>query len=226
MTTTAHAGPATAAPPTGRVLRVALAVVAPLAPLAIGLSKIIAPYGSADGGGAVLDAVAAAPGTVDAVLWLRLPIVVLLVPGVLAAGLAALRGAPRLATAGLLVAVPTWSAAFAMPDTDGLARALVDTGTDRAEAVRVWEAVAGMGHPSVGVAVALFVIGHIVGTVLLGLALWRSRAVPAWIGIALAVSQPLHFVAFVVLASPPLDLAAYCLTALGFGAAGLALARR
>ena len=70
---------------------------------------------------------------------------------------------------------------------------------------------------------ALLVAG---AAVLLGLALWRSRAVPAWAGIALAVSQPLHFVAFVVLGSAPLDLAAYCLTAVGFAAAGLALARR
>jgi hypothetical protein len=124
------------------------------------------------------------------------------------------------------VAVPGWSAALVMPDTDGLARALVDTGTDRAVAVRLFDAVAAMEHPAVGVAVLLFVLGHIVGTVLLGLALRRSRAVPAWAGIVLAVSQPLHFVAFVVLANVPLDAAAYAMTAVGFGAAGLALARR
>ncbi|HZG89371.1 MAG TPA: hypothetical protein VEZ42_04070 [Pseudonocardia sp.] len=226
MTATAHSRPTAAAPPTGRALRVALAVAAPIAPLAVGLSRIIAPYGSAGDGSAVLDAVAASPGAVDAMLWLRLPIALLLVPGVLAAGLAALPGAPRLATAALLVAVPGWSAALVMPDTDGLARALVDTGTDRAVAVRLFDAVAAMEHPAVGVAVLLFVLGHIVGTVLLGLALWRSRAVPAWAGIVLAVSQPLHFVAFVVLANVPLDAAAYAMTAVGFGAAGLALARR
>jgi hypothetical protein len=73
--------------------------------------------------------------------------------------------------------------------------------------------------------VALFVFGHIIAVVLAGIALYRSRAVARWIAVALIVSQPLHFVAFVVPGNRWLDAAAYGLTALGFGAAGWAFRR-
>lgn len=74
--------------------------------------------------------------------------------------------------------------------------------------------------------VLFFVVGHLLGTTLLGIALVRSRAVPAVIGWLLAVSQPLHFVAFVILGSRWLDAGAYLLTALGFGVAGWAYYRQ
>ena len=65
-----------------------------------------------------------------------------------------------------------------------------------------------------------------VGTVLLGLALLRARAVPVTVGWAMAVSQPLHFVAFVVLGVQALDVVAWTLTAVGMAfAARTSLAR-
>lgn len=70
-------------------------------------------------------------------------------------------------------------------------------------------------HPAVDVSVGVFVIGHVVGTVLLGLALLRSRRIPAWAAWAVTVSQPLHFVATVIIGSPQVDLVAWGLTALG-----------
>lgn len=63
-------------------------------------------------------------------------------------------------------------------------------------------------------------------TVVPGVARYRSRAVPRAIAVGLAVSQPLHFVAFIVLQNPILDALAYLLTAVGFGGAGTAFARR
>lgn len=62
------------------------------------------------------------------------------------------------------------------------------------------------GHPIFYVAGIVFVVGHVIGTVLLGIAMWRSRAVPRWAAAITAVAQPLHFVAAVVIASHPLDL--------------------
>jgi hypothetical protein len=67
-------------------------------------------------------------------------------------------------------------------------------------------------HGVFNVGVGLFVIGHIVGAVLLGLAL--RGTVPGWASIAMIASQPLHFVAFVVLQSRYLDAASWGLTAL------------
>ena len=77
-------------------------------------------------------------------------------------------------------------------------------------------------HATSAIAAGLFVLGHVVGTVLLGVALWRSRAVPRWAALATIVSQPLHFVAAVVLGSPSLDLVAWGLNAAGFTAAAVA----
>jgi hypothetical protein len=55
------------------------------------------------------------------------------------------------------------------------------------------------GAASTGV--ALFVFGHIIATVVGGIALFRARAVPRLLAIASAVSQVLHFVALVILAN-------------------------
>ena len=214
------------APSTYRALRIGLAIIAPFGVLAIGVGKLVMPYGFEDDAATVLSKVAADPGAMEVLGWLRLVICIALVPGILAAGLAALRGAPRLATVALLIAVPTWSCALAFPDTDSLASALVATGVPTPNAVELYDYMVTFSGASASVAVLLFVVGHIVGTVLLGIALWRSRAVPAWIGIALAVSQPLHFIAFAVLQSVALDVVAYSLTTLGVAAAGIAYARQ
>ena len=208
-----------------QVLRVALAVAAPIGALAVGVGKLLLPYDSSADGAGVLDGIAAHPGLTDALLWSRLLIAVALLPGVLVAGLAALRGAPRLATTALLVAFLAWAAALVFPDVDGTARAALDTGAPRDATVALLDHLNSFAVAPAPVAVGIFVIGHIVGTVLLGLALWRSRAVSPVFGWLLAVSQPLHFVAFVVLGIPALDFAAYGLTAIGFAAAGIAFAR-
>jgi hypothetical protein len=227
MTYTETAPPTTVRPaPPHRALLMALAITAPLGALAMGIGDLIAPYSPADYATTVLAKVAADPTAVDILGWLFLVAVICLLPGVLVAGLAALRGAPRLATVALLIAIPGWSAAFAFPDTDGLAAVLASSGIPQADAVELYASVGEFSRPSQGFAVLLFVVGHIVGTVLLGVALWRSRAVPRFAAAALAISQPLHFVAFVILMNNTVDAVAAFLTALGFGAAGIAYLRQ
>ena len=80
-------------------------------------------------------------------------------------------------------------------------------------------------HPTSDIAAGIFVLGHVIGTVLLGVAMWRSHAVPAWAAVVTAISQPLHFVAAVILASPSLDLVAWGMNAVGFAAASVAIWR-
>ena len=60
----------------------------------------------------------------------------------------------------------------------------------------------------------IFVIGHIVGTTLLGVAALKGKLVPTVVAIALLVSQPLHLVS-VIVGLPVLDLFAWGMTALG-----------
>ena len=70
----------------------------------------------------------------------------------------------------------------------------------------------------------MFVVGHIVGSVLLGLAFWRSGVVHRGWAVAMVVSQPLHLLAALT-ANHPLDLLGWGLTALAMGAAAVALLR-
>ncbi len=68
----------------------------------------------------------------------------------------------------------------------------------------------------------VFVLGHLVGTVLLGIALWRTQTVPVWAAVMTTISQPLHLVAAVFLLSRPLDLVAWMMTAAGFAVTAVA----
>jgi hypothetical protein len=60
-----------------------------------------------------------------------------------------------------------------------------------------------------------FVAGHLLGTTLLGIALWRARIAPTWLAIGLTVSQPIHL-ASVMTGIRPVDLVGWGLTAVGF----------
>jgi hypothetical protein len=204
-------------------LRIGLAVAAPLAPLAQGMAYLVSPYGTADEPAVILDAVAGDPAAIDVLGWLGLVIALALVPGVIATGLAALPRARRLATVALLIAVPGWAAGLALPQTDPITSAVVRAGLPADEGVRLLGDLLTFSTPAVGLAVLVFVVGHVIGTVLLGVALFSSRAVPRIVAALLTLAQPLHFLAFVVLQNTYLDVAAAWLTALGFGAAGLSL---
>ena len=68
-----------------------------------------------------------------------------------------------------------------------------------------------------------FPLGHVIGTVLLGLALLKSRTVPGWAAFVTVVAQPLHFVALVILGSPELDLAAWAANGVAFAVVGYAI---
>ncbi len=88
-----------------------------------------------------------------------------------------------------------------MLGTDQLLWSVQEAGLSDSQAAALFSAA----HPTIGVATGIFVVGHVVGTVLLGIALVRSGRVPAWAGWAVAVSQPIHFVATVFLGSPQVD---------------------
>ncbi|MFQ4149458.1 hypothetical protein AAGW05_12295 [Arthrobacter sp. LAPM80] len=56
------------------------------------------------------------------------------------------------------------------------------------------------------VAGLIWLAGHIVGLILIGVALGCAGIVKWWVAIALMVSQPLHFIAAVVIPSRLLDV--------------------
>ncbi|MGP3963635.1 hypothetical protein ACTWPT_47490 [Nonomuraea sp. 3N208] len=203
--------------------RRSLAVLLPLGPLCVAVIRAILPYGTTDDAAAQLAAVAAGQGAQGAVLWL-IPLAVLtLVPALFVLTRLALRGAPVLAIAAITLALPGYLGMAALGVSDAAALAAVTAGLSPSDGTAVLEALA--AQPALSLSVGLFVLGHVLGTVLLGAALWRARMIPAWAGAALVASQPLHLV-FVLTGAPKLlDGGAWVLTALGFAAAALTLAR-
>jgi hypothetical protein len=210
--------PSAAAPTSvGHGLAVAVAAVGPLAVAAV---RLLLPSDTTDDSAAVVAKTLAHPELQTAVLWLdylallTLPLAVLLVARL------AIRSAPVLGWTGAVVA---WLGFATLPWTAGLdplPLAARDAGLAPDVSARLLDALSVTGPG--GLEQTVFVVGHVLGTVLLGLALWR--AVPRWVALAIAVSQPLHFVAAVVLGNHVLDAVAWCLTAVGFAAA-VALAR-
>jgi len=188
-----------------------VALLLPVGPAAIAVLRLILPYYTEGDAAGTIAAVDADPGRQSAVLWLAYIGMLTLVPGLIAAARICRVAAPRLTTWALGLAVPGYLSLGMFLGSDHLLWSVTDAGLSGADSVAVFEA----GHLSIDVAIGVWVVGHVVGTVLLGLALLRSGRIPAWAGWAIAVSQPLHFVATVILGSPQVDFVAWSLTAVG-----------
>ena len=188
-----------------------VALLLPVGPAAIAVLRLILPYYTESGSAGAVAAVAAHPGRQSAVLWLSYVGILTLVPGLIAAARICRAAAPRLTTWALGLAVPGYLSLGMFVGADHLLWSATDAGLSGADAAAVVDA----GHPSIDVAIGVFVLGHVIGTVLLGLALLRSGRIPVWAGWAITVSQPLHFVATVILGSPQVDLVAWSMTAVG-----------
>jgi hypothetical protein len=199
----------------------AIAVLLPVGPAAIAVLRLILPYYTASDSEGMVAAVDANPGQQSAVLWLAYVGILTLVPGVFAAAGVCRSAAPRLTAWALALSVPGYLSLGMLVGPDHLLWSTHAAGLSAGESA----AVVSAAHPSVDVAIGVFVLGHVIGTVLLGLALLRSGRIPAWAGWAVAVSQPLHFVATVILGSPKVDFVAWTLTAIGMAMVARALVR-
>lgn len=206
------AGPLTGAPALARsrdgralVRRVAV-LAAPAGPAAIAVIRYIYPPDAATA--------LAEPGRMTAVLWLGLVALFTLVPGAwLAVRLVRLR-APVLGTVTGAFLVPGYLAMMSLGFVDTVYAVAPALGLDAADVERTIAAADAL--PAAWVPLVVFVVGHVVGSVLLGVAAGRAHLMPLPVAIAFVLSQPGHVVA-VVIGSPLLDLASWGLTALGMG---------
>ncbi len=98
----------------------------------------------------------------------------------------------------------------------------VDQGLDPALVARLVDGL----HPAFAVGLGVFVVGHVTGVVLLGVACLRARVLPPALAWALLLSQPVHFVTTVFLGLPWLDLLAWTATAAGMVGLGLRQGQR
>jgi hypothetical protein len=201
-----------ARPGVSRVRRIGAALILPLGPLAITLLRLCLPSFTAGDSRTTIAETAAAPGRAAAVVWLSLVLVFTLIPGVLAAGRLVQRRAPVLALLAVGLLVPGF-AALLFASGDPMILALSGGAVPADAGARVLDAFA--AEPAIGIAMGVFIAGHIVGMVLLGVAFLRARVMPAVVAAGVIVSQPLHL-ASVITGIRPLDGVAWGLTTLGF----------
>ncbi|MEO7981038.1 MAG: hypothetical protein ABI807_09130 [Sporichthyaceae bacterium] len=204
-----------------RATRWLVALLMPVGPAAVALLRYNLPYLTTSDSKEAVAAVYADQGAESLVLWLGLVAVLTLLPGVYAVIRLTHRRSPRLSAAAVLLLVPGYLALAYLLSADVLVWTAAKAGVPQAQAVAMY----GTAHPTSNIAAVVFVLGHVLGTVLLGIALWRTRQIPRPVAIALAVSQPLHFVAAVIVGSPTLDLFAWGLTTVGMTAAAVAVVR-
>lgn len=182
------------------------AVLMPIGPAFVAVLRFVIPPEP------VGESVAAHPGTQRLVLWLGLGAVLTLLPGALAAIRLVRRHTPRLATWTAALLVPGYLGMTALLATDAVAMAGTDLGLPPGRVSDLADAVFAL--PTVTVLTLVFVVGHILGTLVLGIAVLRARLAPAPVAVALAASQFVHLAA-VIAGLPWLDLLAWGTTAVG-----------
>jgi hypothetical protein len=194
----------------------AVLVVIPMAALAAEVALVPLPVRGTVAEG--IAGMAAHPGRAQAALWLALLFGLTVLPATMAVAWTARRGAPRLTLAAGVVLLLALTAT--LPDTDLAEVVAADKGLDPAKVSAIDAAV--WAHPAVGVNTLLFLIGQAVGLILLGIALWRARVVPAWAATLLAVSGPAHVLAP---GGNTGGAIAWEMTAIGYAAVSVALWR-
>jgi hypothetical protein len=123
--------------------------------------------------------------------WFDTAFVLLVIPATLTAAWVARRGAPRLATAAALMMVAGFLGGIGRNvNSDQLAYVATQKHLDPATMKTLTDALD--ANPTAGLGSLLFIVGLVFGSVVLGVALWRSRVVPAWVGIAVAVGGSTH----------------------------------
>ena len=204
-----------------RATRVFAALLLPIGPALIAALRYVMPYSTTDDEKKIVREVAAHQGTQSAVVWLGFAGVLLLVPAVLWVARLCRPRAPRLTTIALLLLVPGYTALAFLVASDAAVLFAVRHHLPAGTAADMYTGL----HPVIYAAGGAFVLGHVVGTVLLGVALLRTRVVPRWAAWATIAAQPLHFIAAIIVSSHALDLVGWGLNAVGFAAVSVAILR-
>jgi hypothetical protein len=186
--------------------RITAAVLMPVGPIAVAVLRFLVPNEP------VADAVSRDPAVYRAILTLGAVASFTLVPGAYAALTLVRRYRPVLSAWVGALLIPGYLALAALSAVDAIIVAGHDVGVEPAVVARLYGAVGEL--PILMITFLVFLVGHIVGTVLLGILAFRARLMPRAVAVLLAISQPLHLVA-VIIASNALDLVAWGLTALG-----------
>jgi hypothetical protein len=171
--------------------RILLAVILPLPFLAKGAYYMLTPVA---GDVTFKESVAsfeAHRDILETLKWFDAVFVVLLIPATMGVAWVARRGAPRLTTAGAVIALTGFF--FGISLLGGVTTPAMMTVENDLDFTSVAALADALQHePLLGIASLLFIVGIVFGLGLLGGALKRSRAVPAWVGLAVMIGGATH----------------------------------
>ena len=222
MATTSSHPPTTTEPaPAGTARRLA-AVAAVLGPLLFAAAFLISPYDTNADADEIARVIAAHQGATEVSVWLWTVGTVVLAPGLIAVGMLATARSARLGLWGSVLFGTGLLAITATPSLDTVALGAFDKGVDVATLAKV--ATGTNDLPAVGVPVLYFIAAHVVGAVLLGVALLRGRTVPAWAAWLLILSMPFNVAGYAT-GVGPVTVLSFVMLAVAFGYAALAFVR-
>jgi hypothetical protein len=191
--------------------RYAAAVILPIPPTAVAIGRLFQTDDTNTR--QALDLIALNPDRQFTFALLGFIALLTLVPAFLAAGALSRRRSPVLTTVAVAVNLVGYLGAFAMFAIDNLYLiGAVLPPEQRDVAATVIDKMWSSGIP--GVSTSLFVLGHFLDAILMGLALRGSIPTVGWL--AMLLTTPVHFLAFVFLQMPALDMAAWLLMTLAF----------
>lgn len=145
-----------------------------------------------------------------------------IVPAFLAAARLSRRRRPVLTTIAVVVNLVAYLGSWAVGAVDNLYLVGAQLPADqRGTATIVIDKLWSSGLA--GVSTALFVLGHVVGAILMGFALRGSVPLIGWL--AMVLTTPAHVVAFVVLQQPVVDMAAWFLMTVSFACCAIVVLR-
>ena len=207
---------------TARTARLLAAITATLGPLMFAAAGLVAPYDTDASSKEIARDIAAHTGAAELSVWLWTVGTVLFLPGLVGVALLAVARSARLGLWGAVLFGTGLTAVNATPNLDIVALGGFEKGVSQDSLVRVADGVNELAV--VNGPILYFVAAHVVGAVLLGVALLRGRVVPAWAAWLLILSMPLNVAGYVI-GIAALTALTFVMAAVALGYAGLVLVR-
>jgi hypothetical protein len=225
--TSIHQYPRSGADRADGVRRIGLALALFVAPWGLFLANLGYAWATRDGGTdetgeQALALIAAHPQLAAAATLAAMIGSLLMVPAALGAVRLIGARAARLALVGGVLVAAGYICYFSMVTTGFTELAMVERGGPVGDYAAVLDA--SQGSAWTAWVFLLFVLGNLVGTFLLGLALLRSHVVPAWAAAAVMAWPPLHITGLIV-GSEWFEVTGAALQGIGFAVVGMHLLR-